>query len=168
MLQGIRHSYRDARLRRALLRQSREWRELDALRRAAVEGSGGCRRDAWLRYGERRAELVDRAASIVFANTSLREVASDLGLSRIDVAHAYRRLIRFSRRPWALEPHHLPTALVLLPDWLEAVGALYLAGDLEKGVAGLEDALIAMDGTYPLSVIEPLVFSGRLIHTQTA
>ena len=53
---------------------------------------------------------------------------------------------------------------MLLPAWLEAVGALYLSGRLEARVEKLEEALIAMDSTYPLSVLEPLVFSNELAY----
>ncbi len=168
MFERFRHNYRDARLRRDLLRHSTAWKDVGALRHAALESWHGHERNPWARYGARRQELIDEIGPIVFANTSLRRVARDLGLSRLDLAEAYRRLIRHSSRPWAVQPYHLPTALMLLPAWLEAVGALYLAGSLEAGVAELEEALIAMDGTYPLSVIEPLVLSGRLAHAQTA
>ncbi len=167
MLERLRQNRRDARLRRDLLRQSRDWKDLGTFRQAAFEAWRSGASNPWKSYGARRRELIEQIASIVFSNASLREVASDLGMSRLDVAEAYRKLIRHSSRPWAVQPYHLPTALMLLPAWLEAVGALYLAGELDKGVADLENALITMDGTYPLSVIEPLVFSGRLAHAQT-
>lgn len=164
MLEKLRNGYRDARVRRDLLEQSRAWKRIGDLRTSGFERWRSREQDPWHEYRLHRAELVERIATLVEDNAPLRRVARDLGLSRLDLVEAYRKLIRYSVRPWALQPLHLPTALMMQPAWLEAVGALYLSGGLERGAAGLEDALIAMDGTYPLSVLERLMLSGRLAH----
>ena len=163
MLERLRNRFQDARLRRDLHRQSAAWLDLGGLL-----GDTTRREDAWEIYSVRRRELVDEIVPLVVSNAPLGRVVRDLGLSRMDLREAYRSLVRHSSRPWALEPGHLPTMLMLQPAWLEAVGALYLAGRLEGHVGDLEEALIATDDTYPLSVLEVLVLPGWLVNARTA
>ena len=164
MFERNRSSYRDARVRKALLRHSAAWKELGELRLEASERWQRGDRNPWIQYRVRRSELVSRLPKIIRRTAPLREVARDLRLTDADLVAAYRTVLRHSRRPLAMPLHHTPTALMLLPVWLEAVGALYLSGRLELEVEKLEDALIAMDSTYPLLVLEPLVFSGELAY----
>jgi hypothetical protein len=164
VIDRLRNGYRDARLRRDLHRQSQAWRELGELRSTGFDRWKGRQDDPWHEYRARRAELVGRIAGLVERNPPLAAVARDLGLSDLDLVEVYRKLVRLTVRPWAVQPFHLPSALMLQPAWLEAVGALYLSGGLEAGAGSLEEALIAMDGTYPLRVLEPLVLSGRLVY----
>jgi hypothetical protein len=166
MFEKLRNGYRDARIRDDLMAQSQVWREMGDLRNSAFERWQERADDPWNEYRSRRAEIIERIATLVERNPPLRTVARDLGLSSLDLIEAYRKLIRHSVRPWASAPLHLPTALMLQPAWLEAVGALYLSGGLEARAGELEEALIALDGTFPLTVLEPLVLSGRLAYAE--
>ena len=166
MLRKLRSSYREAGVRRALRRQSKAWEELGGQRDDAFLRFQSHDPAAWFDYRERRAALTNSVAKIIRRTAALREVARDLALSDDDLSQAYRIVLRRSRRPFAIRPYHTPTALMLLPVWLEAVGALYISGCLDGEAEKLEEALISADTTYPLSVLEPLIFSGELVYGQ--
>lgn len=163
-LRRLRSSYRDAAVQRRLLQHSQAWKELGEFRLRAFERWQDHDADAWIGYKVRRSELVSEVVKLIRRTAPLREVVRDLGLADADMVAAYRILLRHSLRPFAMPRYHTPTALMLLPAWLEAVGALYLSGLLSKEAERLEKAVISMDSTYPLSVLEPLVLSGELAH----
>lgn len=159
MLGELHRHYRDTRARRALGQQSRRWERLSEIRATAFERWSGGEEDPWLEYRDRRNGVLARIAWLVRTTPSTREVARSLEIHDTELVAAYSIVVRRCQRPSAAQPYHLPTALMLLPIWLEAVCTLYRQDRLDDELPALERAFIDLDNTYPLSVVEPLLFS---------
>ena len=162
MLERIRQRYKETQVRSVLMRHSQRWWQLGASRQTAFEQWNRGDDDPWTEYLDLRNGLIARIAWLVRVTPPLRDVARDLEMHEAELVAAYSILVRRCRRPSAVQPYHLPTALMLLPSWLEVVCALYKAGRLEEEAADLETALIELDQDSPLLDQRVTATSNRL------
>ena len=162
MLGELHRHYRDTRVRRALRQQTRRWDRLSEIRGRAFERWRAGENDPWVEYRDRRNGVLARIVWLIRTTPSTREVARNLAIHDTELVAAYSIVVRRCQCPSAARPYHLPTALMLLPIWLETVCTLYREGRLDDELPALERAFIELDNTYPLSIVEPPLFSRQL------